>query len=257
MDKSSAAGRIFLGVSINNALYTLNALRPNRTNKLLFGWSFVASWITIELAPFILIAEVVSTAVLVRRGALRSTPGKVAMVLTLGSWAGMAATIRQSYAARHEIRTALRDLAEVDPSDPLPVRWERHVEFARAGGRSLRMDILRPDVPDVPGEPRPALVQVHGGGWVLGYKDRQGQLLMRRMASSGWVCCNVDYRLSPAATFPDHLVDVKRSIAWIRASWPAIARSRSGGGAFTIRRPIVSPMTRSITNASRPSRSPR
>ncbi len=216
MDKSSAAGRIFLGVSINNALYTLNALRPNRTNKLLFGWSFFASWITIELAPFILIAEVVSTAVLVRRGALRSTPGKVAMVLTLGSWAGMAATIRQSYAARHEIRTALRDLAEVDPSDPLPVRWERHVEFARAGGRSLRMDILRPDVPDVPGEPRPALVQVHGGGWVLGYKDRQGQLLMRRMASSGWVCCNVDYRLSPAATFPDHRVDVKRSIAWIR-----------------------------------------
>jgi acetyl esterase/lipase len=30
------------------------------------------------------------------------------------------------------------------------------------------------------------------------------------------VCFNVDYRLSPLATFPDHLVDVKRAIAWIR-----------------------------------------
>ncbi len=59
-------------------------------------------------------------------------------------------------------------------------------------------------------------MQVHGGGWVLGFKDRQGQLLMRQMAKAGWVCCNVDYRLSPMATFPDHLVDVKKAIAWIR-----------------------------------------
>jgi acetyl esterase/lipase len=39
---------------------------------------------------------------------------------------------------------------------------------------------------------------------------------MKEMASQGWVCCNVDYRLSPLATFPDHLVDVKRAIAWVR-----------------------------------------
>ncbi len=39
---------------------------------------------------------------------------------------------------------------------------------------------------------------------------------MKEMAKAGWVCCNVDYRLSPSATFPDHLVDVKRAIAWIR-----------------------------------------
>ena len=32
----------------------------------------------------------------------------------------------------------------------------------------------------------------------------------------GWVGFNIDYRLSPAATFPDHLVDVKRAIAWVR-----------------------------------------
>jgi acetyl esterase/lipase len=63
---------------------------------------------------------------------------------------------------------------------------------------------------------RPALVQVHGGGWVIGFKDRQGQLLMKRLAAEGWVCFNVDYRLSPMATFPDHLVDVKRAIAWVR-----------------------------------------
>ena len=216
MDTAPAAGWAYLGVSINNAVFTLNAFRPNRRSKLLFGWSFFASWLTIELAPYVLLLQVLSAGLFLRKGALRTTPGRVGMVLTLGSWAGMAATIRQSYAARQEVRDALRDLAEVDPSDPLPIRWERRVQFARAGGKALRMDIVRPDVPDVPGEPRPALVQVHGGGWVLGFKDRQGQLLMRQMASRGWVCCNIDYRLSPAATFPDHLVDVKRAIAWVR-----------------------------------------
>ena len=207
---------MFLGVSINNAIYTLNALRPNRRSRYLLVWSFFASWITIELAPLVFVAQVVIATLFARKGALRTAPGKVAMVLTLGTWTGIAVTIRQSYAARHEIRQALRDLAEVDLSEPLPIRWERNVQFARAGGRSLRMDIVRPDVTDVVDEPRPVLVQVHGGGWVLGFKDRQGQLLMRQMASRGWVCCNVDYRLSPMATFPDHLVDVKRAIAWIR-----------------------------------------
>lgn len=183
---------------------------------MLFGWSFFASWVTIELAPYILLIEVLVGGWFIRRGALRTTQGKVGMVLTLGTFAGMVATIRQSYAARHEIRDALREVAEINTSDPLPVRWERHIPFARAGGRTLRMDILRPDVTDDPGEARPVLVQVHGGGWVLGFKEHQGQLLMREMAGRGWVCCNVDYRLSPMATFPDHLVDVKRSIAWIR-----------------------------------------
>jgi acetyl esterase/lipase len=40
---------------------------------------------------------------------------------------------------------------------------------------------------------------------------------MSELASRGWVCFNADYRLSPVATFPDHLVDVKRALAWIRA----------------------------------------
>ena len=39
---------------------------------------------------------------------------------------------------------------------------------------------------------------------------------MREMASRGWVCVAINYRLSPKGTMPDHIVDVKRSIAWIR-----------------------------------------
>jgi acetyl esterase/lipase len=210
-------GWAYLVVSINGAAYTLNAYRPARDNRWLFGWSFFASWITIELAPFHLVWQVLATAVFASRGALRSRPGRVGLAITLASWVGLAATIRQSFAARHEIREALRELRHERPQRaPLPVRVDRHVTFARAGGRPLRLDVHAPDVAVEPGVRRPALVQVHGGGWVLGFKDRQGQLLMKEMASQGWVCCNVDYRLSPLATFPDHLVDVKRAIAWVR-----------------------------------------
>ena len=39
---------------------------------------------------------------------------------------------------------------------------------------------------------------------------------MQHLAAHGWVCVSVDYRLSPRATFPDHLVDVKRALVWVR-----------------------------------------
>jgi acetyl esterase/lipase len=97
------------------------------------------------------------------------------------------------------------------------VSHRRNVEFARAGGQVLRLDVTIPSAP-VPGggDLRPALLQIHGGGWVIGDKREQGLPLLNHMAAQGWVGFNANYRLSPAATFPDHLVDCKRALAWIR-----------------------------------------
>jgi acetyl esterase/lipase len=210
-------GWIYLAVSINGAAYTLTAFRPPKRSRVLYGWSFFASWVTIELAPFHLLWQVIATVFFASRGALRTRPGKVGLVVTLASWAGLAVSIRRSYGARHEIRNALRELSHESTEHELgPVRVRRNIVFGRAGGRPLRLDVHEPATAPRPGERRPALIQVHGGGWVIGFKDRQGQLIMRRLAKRGWVCFNVDYRLSPMATFPDHLVDVKRAIAWVR-----------------------------------------
>jgi acetyl esterase/lipase len=90
---------------------------------------------------------------------------------------------------------------------------ERNVEFCTVDGACLRLDVFRPRTP---GRLRPAIVQVHGGGWMSGFKWAQGVPLLGQLASLGWVGFNVDYRLSPRAAFPDHLVDVKRAIAWVR-----------------------------------------
>jgi acetyl esterase/lipase len=72
-------------------------------------------------------------------------------------------------------------------------------------------------MPDEPGRGRPAIMQIHGGAWIIGDKREQGWPLIGHLAANGWVCFNVNYRLSPAATWPDHLVDLKYALAWIRA----------------------------------------
>jgi acetyl esterase/lipase len=118
--------------------------------------------------------------------------------------------------------------------EPVPIEWRqlilpipvRHPEVERLrnlvyheeGKLRLRLDVLRQrGVDHSPSAKRPALVFVHGGAWVIGNKEYQGLPMMHRLAARGWVCFTINYRLSPRATFPDHVVDVKRAIAWVRA----------------------------------------
>jgi acetyl esterase/lipase len=62
----------------------------------------------------------------------------------------------------------------------------------------------------------PTLIHLHAGAFVGGTKNSEARPLIYRLASQGWLCISANYRLSPAATFPDHLVDVKKVIAWVR-----------------------------------------
>ena len=57
----------------------------------------------------------------------------------------------------------------------------------------------------------PTLVYFHGGAFKSS-KHREARPLLY---SQGWVCVSADYRLSPPARFPDHLVDAKKVIAWV------------------------------------------
>src|SRR5688500_9404841 len=51
---------------------------------------------------------------------------------------------------------------------------------------------------------------------MISNRNEQGRPMMIVMAARGWTGVNADYRLSPWATFPDHIIDVKRAIAWVR-----------------------------------------
>jgi acetyl esterase/lipase len=83
------------------------------------------------------------------------------------------------------------------------------------GGTEHLLDIWRRhDL--APGRRAPVLIQVPGGAWAIGDKRVQAYTLMSRMAELGWICVSINYSKSPRCTFPTHLIDVKRAIAWVR-----------------------------------------
>ena len=52
-----------------------------------------------------------------------------------------------------------------------------------------------------------------------GFSDRgssRGSRCSTHLAANGWVGFNADYRLSPDVAMPEHVIDVKRAIAWVR-----------------------------------------
>ena len=76
----------------------------------------------------------------------------------------------------------------------------------------LKLDIYRPRNTK---KKHPGILQIHGGAWITGSK-RQASFLMARMAALGWTCFSVSYRFSPDIIFPEHLIDIKRALCWIR-----------------------------------------
>jgi acetyl esterase/lipase len=200
------------------ALHAFNAWRPVRRNRVLFAWSFFAAWLTIEAAPFWLVIELIVGALLVWGGALDHIVGWIGLGLLVAAWLDQVVLIVQGRAATATAvqafgdfgRDVLGDRAAI-PTEKVVV--ERNIEFRRVAGKRLRLDVYRPASD---GQRRPAVLQIHGGAWVIGDKREQGIPLLRHLASHGWVGFNVNYRLSPGATFPDHLVDVKAALAWIR-----------------------------------------
>jgi len=100
------------------------------------------------------------------------------------------------------------------PWFPRPRTVERiaNVSYGDAGRRNL-LDVYRHR-----SHPReaPVLIYFHGGGFSGGRKEREARPLIHRLARQGWLCISANYRLRPAATFPDHLIDAKRVIAWVR-----------------------------------------
>jgi acetyl esterase/lipase len=205
-------------VSINGAVYTVNALRPRKLSRNpLTVWSFFASWITIELAWVHLVWQVVVSAIFIGKGALRTRRGRLALLVNLASWVGLGVLVRQSVSARHEIRKAFAGVdLDHEGFRGLGIRRTRDVPYTRAGARTLRLDVSEPRLPTPPDARRPAILQIHGGGWVIGDKREQGLPLLKELASRGWVGFNANYRLAPFATFPDQLVDLKHAVAWIR-----------------------------------------
>jgi acetyl esterase/lipase len=90
---------------------------------------------------------------------------------------------------------------------------ETDVVYAEVAGESLRYDFYRPL--GVSG-PTPAVVFVHGGGWVGGDPSQAGGNGMH-FAGRGIATISISYRLAPSHRFPAALDDVRRGLRHVRA----------------------------------------
>lgn len=230
---------LLLAWGLLSAWSLVNAYFPVRYTWLM-GPSFLWSWLVIELAPHQAVWQPVGALVLARFGGLAAWPGWVGLGLIIGSEVAVAVLIRRSLSTRDAFDAALRDelgdyVAETDPALRPTQGWlvtrqlflplflrdrrvqvARNIDYGAPRGPRNRLDVYAPrEEPD--GSARPVMVWIHGGGWMVGAKRNQGLPMMLGLAKRGWVCVAPNYRLSPRAKWPEHLVDVKEAVAWVKA----------------------------------------
>ena len=199
---------------------------------------FFVAWLTGELAVFHIAWQAVASILLIYGGALGSANGVAGLALCLLSWAGLYYFHRQGVASARPLKDALLPVLGPDyrarvaaagrpllPETASAADWRRPFAMSRPGVERVR-DLAYGDAgvrnhldiyhPHDHGGNCPVLLQIHGGGWTIGSKDQQALPLMNHLASRGWICVSVNYQLSPGVKLPQHLIDIKRALAWVR-----------------------------------------
>jgi acetyl esterase/lipase len=192
---------------------------------------FMSGWLAGELAVQVVGIGAAITVLFAAAGAFDEARGVLGLALSFTAWGLLLAGHFRAHGARDEVErlaaeSGLAIETNVKRTHGLLRPFQMRVPGVRRltdipygeslpgdkGGRNL-LDVV---MPEAPGSGRPVLLQIHGGGWMIGDKREQGAPLMTHLATRGWVSFAINYRLSPKATFPDHIVDVKRAIRWIR-----------------------------------------
>lgn len=220
---------LLLVVGVIVALAVINATWPRRSLLLVIP-SWFGAMLVVEGAPQLIAALVIVTALLI---------GFAGALSGLAGWIGLALVVVAVLTMLPHALAGLRTTIEVDGhpeqlelADDAPRLPRTHlllpllglrprrgvtrtsgVQYTEADGRRLRLDVYSGTGGD---GPRPAVIWVHGGAWLFGTRREQAVPMLSHLAANGWTCFSIDYRLSPDATMPEHIEDVKRAVAWVR-----------------------------------------
>ncbi len=232
----------FTAFALMSCWCSYNLYHPILTQKHGAAISFLSGWLVGELALHHLVLQVLVTLLFVMAGNVTGGWGALGLGMLICSWAAMGYYYLRSDTARAHIDKGLRqglgndyhqqlrpELCEhlVETINPqrllLPhkafqspnVVCHRDQVYHQMDGMRLKLDIRHHR--DHP-KNCPVLFQIHGGAWTyrMGSKNEQALPLMNYLAEHGWVCVSIDYRLSPMATFPDHIIDCKRALKWVK-----------------------------------------
>ncbi|PRP68058.1 alpha/beta hydrolase [Nonlabens agnitus] len=93
------------------------------------------------------------------------------------------------------------------------LRSKENKTYKKAGGNKLKLDIYRPQKTSK--DRFPAVILVHGGGWLTGSKENQ-RAMAQHLSQNGFVAITVAYRLGLEAPYPAAVLDIKDAIKWSR-----------------------------------------
>jgi acetyl esterase/lipase len=221
-------------------LNAANGLRPLTRNPFASPLVFWYGWPTSEVPGLYAAASALDAVRRGRRGDFASPKGKAALALTAASWAMLGVIgYRGAVTPGPVLEAGLTEQLGPDYAEELKAlpaepnqrgrrnpplrttmarrRFVTKENIVRYGpnGRANLADIWRRR--DLPRDGKaPVLLQVPGGAWVIGMRRPQAYPLMSHLVSQGWVCVSIGYRVSPLHTWPDHIVDVKRALAWVK-----------------------------------------
>ncbi|MEE3227150.1 MAG: alpha/beta hydrolase, partial [Bacteroidota bacterium] len=100
----------------------------------------------------------------------------------------------------------------IEPSKAGDFKVLEDLAYEHVNGRELKADVY---MPTAKAEKYPAVLLVHGGGWISGSKANVRPLALQ-LANHGYVAVTVEYRLSTEAVYPAAVKDLKAAIRWIR-----------------------------------------
>jgi acetyl esterase/lipase len=114
---------------------------------------------------------------------------------------------------------ALALLAGAVAADDIAVL--RNLRYRDGASSAWTLDLAVPEKPE--GKQFPAVVVIHGGGWIEGDKssfsmpDAEHPANIIRFARLGFVAATINYRLAGEAPFPAALDDCRAATRWLRA----------------------------------------
>lgn len=120
-----------------------------------------------------------------------------------------------NYSISSTAEKIIKDYPYVNPVKPvLPanVKAEYSVIYKDINHRKLTADLFHPK--NNGGKKIPALIMVHGGGWRSGIKSMEWYTAME-LASAGYFCMAIEYRLSPEAVYPAAVYDILDAAEWV------------------------------------------
>jgi acetyl esterase/lipase len=228
---------VYLGLASLGAIGVLLTYCPLRQEPLSVP-SFIIGFLIGEVPIQTIVWQVGATVVFALFGAFDGWAGWLGLAVSVVSWAGLLGLAVSGWRAGRVVDAALAQVRDDDfpvPTEVVAASWGRTWKVSRAvplkgrsvgvtknidywgdGDRRHRLDIYRARR-TAPGK-APVMVYIHGGAWVMGEKREQGKPMMYELVARGWVCVAINYRLSPQATWPAHIVDAKKAVAWVKAT---------------------------------------